>query len=66
VEQYFLSFSLQAVNILVSSKDRGLVEHLLEPAIYLCKIFFKISESNKNIVIQTAPDKTEIPFLIRL
>jgi hypothetical protein len=34
-EQYLLSDSLIAVDSLVSSKNKGLVEHLLEPEIYL-------------------------------
>jgi hypothetical protein len=31
--------TLIAVSSLVSSKDKGLVEHLLEPAMNLCKHF---------------------------
>jgi hypothetical protein len=42
--------------VLASSKDRGLVEHLLEPAMYLCKDFYVISESNNDRIIQTDPD----------
>jgi hypothetical protein len=34
---------------LLCSKDRGLVEHFLEPAMYLCKDFYAILESNKAI-----------------
>jgi hypothetical protein len=47
---------LIAVSSLVSSKDRGLVEHLLEPAMYLCKDFYAISESNKGRENQIDPD----------
>jgi hypothetical protein len=36
MEQYFWSDSLIAVSSLVSNKDSGLVEHLLEP---VCKDF---------------------------
>jgi Leucine-rich repeat (LRR) protein len=36
VEQYLWSDSLIVVSSLVSNKDSGLVEHLLEPAIYIC------------------------------
>jgi hypothetical protein len=36
VEQCLWSDSLIAVSSLVSNKDSGLVEHLLEPAIHLC------------------------------
>jgi hypothetical protein len=34
--------SLMAVSSLISNKDRGLIEHLLEPAMYLCKDFYAI------------------------
>jgi hypothetical protein len=54
VEQYLWSAWL--FSSLVGSKDRGLVEHLLEPAMYICKKFYVISESNKDIVIQTDLD----------
>jgi hypothetical protein len=40
------------VTSLVSSKDRGLVEHLLEPAMQ----FRAFLESNKGMVIQINPD----------
>jgi hypothetical protein len=56
VEQYLLSDSLIAVSSLVSGKDRDLVEHLLESAIYLCEDFYAILESNKGRAIQTDPD----------
>jgi hypothetical protein len=36
VEHYLWSDSLIAISSLVSNKDSGLVEHLLEPAMYLC------------------------------
>jgi hypothetical protein len=36
VEQYLWSDSFIAVSSLVCNKDNGLVEHLLEPAMYLC------------------------------
>jgi hypothetical protein len=49
VEQYPWCESLIAVSRLVSSNDRGLVEHLLEPAMSLCKYSYAISESNKGI-----------------
>jgi hypothetical protein len=48
---------LIAVINLVSSKARGLVGYLLEPAMYLCKDFYaKISESNQGRVIQLDVD----------
>jgi hypothetical protein len=36
VEQYLWRNSLIAVSSIVNNKDRSLVEHLLEPAMYLC------------------------------
>ena len=59
VKHYLWSDSLTAVSSLVSSKDRGLVEHLLEPAMYLCKDSYAISESSKGMVIQIDPDSSE-------
>jgi hypothetical protein len=47
---------LIAVRSLVSNKDSGLVEHLLEPAMYVCKDFYVISESNKGRVNRTDLD----------
>jgi hypothetical protein len=50
---------LIAFSSLVSCKDRGLVEHLLEQAMYLslvCKNVYAILESNKGMVTQTDPD----------
>jgi hypothetical protein len=54
VEQYLWSDSLIAVSSLpvVCSKNRGMVEHLLQRIIYLCKDFYSILESNKDMVIQ--------------
>jgi hypothetical protein len=44
VEQYLWSDSLIAVSSLVSNKDSGLVEQLLEPEMYLCLYgFFKFN-----------------------
>jgi hypothetical protein len=42
VEQDLWIDSLIAVSSLVSSKDKGLVEHLLEPSMYLCENFYAI------------------------
>jgi hypothetical protein len=56
VEQYLWSDSLIVVSSLVSNKDSGLVEHLLEPAMYLYKDFYVISESNKGGVNRTDLD----------
>jgi hypothetical protein len=50
VEQNLWSDSLIAVSSLVSNKDNGLVENLLEPAMYLCKDFYVNVESNKGSV----------------
>jgi hypothetical protein len=47
---------LIAVSSLVSSKDTGLVEQLLEPEMYICEEFYAILKSNKGIVIQSDPD----------
>jgi hypothetical protein len=47
------NFPNYAVSSLISSKDRGLVKHLQETAIYLCKDYCTILESNKARVIQT-------------
>jgi hypothetical protein len=54
--QYFWSDSLIAVSSLVSNKDSGLVEHLLEPAMCLCKDFLVILEYNKGRVSRTFLD----------
>ena len=60
VEQYLWSDSLTAVSSLVSSKDRGLVEYLLELAMHIClQGFLSISESSKGMVIQIDPDSSE-------
>jgi hypothetical protein len=59
VEQYLWSDPLIAFSSLVSSKDRSLVDHLLEPAMYLCKDFYGILESNKWGVIQIDLDFKE-------
>jgi hypothetical protein len=40
----------------VSNKDSGLVEHLLEPAMYLCKNFYVILDSYKGRVNRTDLD----------
>jgi hypothetical protein len=62
VEQYLCSDSLIYVCNLVSGIDRDLVEHLLEPAMYLkfvYKDFYAILEPNKGMVIQIDPDSKE-------
>jgi hypothetical protein len=56
VEQYLWSDSLIAVSSLVSNTDTGLVEHLLELAMYLCKDFYVILECNKDRVNGTDLD----------
>jgi hypothetical protein len=47
---------LIAVGSLVSNKDSGLVEHLLEPAMQLFKDFYVILDSNKGRVNRTDLD----------
>jgi hypothetical protein len=51
---------LIAVSSLVSIKDRGLIEHLLEAAMYLCKDFYAILESKNGMVIQTDPGMLKV------
>jgi hypothetical protein len=43
----------------VSNKDSGLVEHLQEPAMCLCKDFYVILESKEGRVNQTDLDVLE-------
>jgi hypothetical protein len=52
VEQYLGSDSLIAVSRLVSSKERSLVEDLLEPAMYLFKDFYAILEFSKGMTFK--------------
>jgi hypothetical protein len=48
---------LIAISCLARNKNRGLVELLLEPAIYLCKDIYVISEkTNKGRGIKADPD----------
>jgi hypothetical protein len=50
---------LIAVSSLGSSKNKGLVEHFLEPAMYLCKDVYAILGSNKDRVINKISDKSQ-------
>jgi hypothetical protein len=52
--------TLISVSSLISNKDRGLVEHLLELAMYLCKDFNVILEANKGRLIRNSIHKSPV------